>query len=282
MARGVWDKETQPIMIILNKKLNLSERTKPTFAIMGLNDEMIELLDKKVSYSNGFVINEPNNDPILWEQMIEEKDKYFVETNMFLSMLDSHTNLSLMTSIDQAIPVEDYLTDYITKMSATEMSLIASTMLAAMNFCEEHKSKADDADSEIRKCKYFAARTITSFQGKMQHEMRTMIAALMGLKSDLSSEKFHYVFPHSFLNYLEGVSNDDYYSDEDNNSIESSLCNSINDEEGKSNTCIEQELENIEKNIKDTNADSEGKTRSSGARYFKIDDDNIVFLTQVE
>ena len=134
---------------------------------MGLSKEMKELIDSKVSSSKGFVMKEPNNGPILWEQMRREKDKYFVETNVFLAMLDSHTNLSLMTSIDMAIPVENYLTDYTTKMSAAEMSLIASTMLDSMNYCEEHKSKTDDTDLEIRKCKFFAARTINSFQGKM-------------------------------------------------------------------------------------------------------------------
>ena len=33
-------------------------------------------------------------------------------------------------------------------------------MLASLNYVDEHKSKAEDTDSDIRKSKYLAARTI--------------------------------------------------------------------------------------------------------------------------
>ena len=194
MARGVWNEDTCPLMIVLDQSLNLADKRKPTFVIGRLSKEMIDHVDTKVKYSEGFISKGNSCGPILWEQKRGDKDKYFVETNIYLAMLDSHTNLSIMTSIDQAIPVEDYLTEYTTKMSSAEMSCIASTMLAAMNYCNENKSKADDYDTDMRKSKFFAARTINAFQGKMQHEVKTMIAALMGLKSDLSSEKFFYLF----------------------------------------------------------------------------------------
>ena len=56
-----------------------------------------------------------------------------------------------MASIDQAIPAEDYLTECIAKIPLAKMLRIASTMLAAMNFCNENKSKASNSGTNIRK-----------------------------------------------------------------------------------------------------------------------------------
>ena len=54
------------------------------------------------------------------------------------------------------------------------------TMLAALNYVEENKSKAENVDfDEMRNSKFLAARTINSFQGGIEHEVRTMIAALL-------------------------------------------------------------------------------------------------------
>jgi len=140
--------------------------------IIGLNKEIKEHIDAKVNYSKDFAIKEPSYLPIIQEQIRGEKDKYFVETNSFLAILDCHMNLLLIMSIDMAIPVEDYLTDYTTKISIAEIFFIAFTMLAGMNFCKEHKSKADNTDSDIRKYKYFTERTIDSFQRKIQYEVK--------------------------------------------------------------------------------------------------------------
>ena len=68
-----------------------------------------------------------------------------------------------MASINQAIPADDYLTEWTTKMPAAEIPCIAFAMLAAMNYCSESKSKADDCNSNTRKSNFFAARTINLF-----------------------------------------------------------------------------------------------------------------------
>ena len=55
-----------------------------------------------------------------------------------------------------------------------------------------------------------------------------MIAALMRLKSDLSSEKFFYLFPHSFVNCIEGIGLDTEITVDDNSSaIEDILFNLV-------------------------------------------------------
>ena len=41
---------------------------------------------------------------------------------------------------------------------------------------------------------FFAQRTTNEFQGGSEHEMRTMMAVLIGMKNHVSSEKFDFFF----------------------------------------------------------------------------------------
>lgn len=40
-----------------------------------------------------------------------------METNCYIALLDSHSNCHLLTTDDQAGPVEDYFVEYLTKES---------------------------------------------------------------------------------------------------------------------------------------------------------------------
>ena len=58
----------------------------------------------------------------------------------------------------------------------------------------------------------------------MYDEVKTIIAALMQLKSDSSSKKFLRIFPHSLENYIERVKLDTgNLSDNNSNTIEDTL-----------------------------------------------------------
>ena len=79
----------------------------------------------------------------------------------------------------------------------------ASTMLAAMNHAQEVKSKAENAGTNLRDRFFFAQRSINSFQGGLENEMKTMIAALLGMKSYVSIETFHYMFIHDLVAFID-------------------------------------------------------------------------------
>ena len=140
--------------------------------------------------------------PIVWEQHRKKIDENFVETNLHLAMLNSHSNSSTLTSIDAGTAVEQYEIDYMVKDQSGGLDRATSTMLAAMNYLEENKSQAIDAETDERKSKFFAQRTINAFHGGTEYEMRTMIAALLGQKSVMSSEKFRYIFPWDLIAFL--------------------------------------------------------------------------------
>ena len=61
---------------------------------------------------------------------------------MHFAILKSYSNLPIIVSIDQVFSIDDYLIDYSTKFPTNEFSYAASTVLKAMNYYKENKSKA--------------------------------------------------------------------------------------------------------------------------------------------
>ena len=76
-------------------------------------------------------------------------------------------------------------------------------MLAAMNHIQEVKSRASDAGTELRNSKKITQRTINSFQGGTEHETRTMMAALLDMKTHFSSEKLHFLFVSDLVDFID-------------------------------------------------------------------------------
>ena len=93
------------------------------------------------------------------------------------------------------------------KKADQKLGIAVSAMLAETNHLEKHSSKADDAGTEVRTSKFFAARTINQFQSGTEFEVRTMIAALIGMRSEVTSENFHYLFPWEFVSHLSNAFN---------------------------------------------------------------------------
>ena len=131
---------------------------------------------------------------------------------MALTLLNSHANSAFMSTASHAAGAEHYIEDYMTKDKEKGLERATSTMLAALNYVEENKSKAEDVDfDEMRNSKFLAARTINSFQGGIEYELRTMIAALLGMKSKICSDKYHYVFPFDLIRFLKKIEENNMY-----------------------------------------------------------------------
>ena len=82
-----------------------------------------------------------------------------------------------------------------------ELNCAVSFMLTAMNCIEKHKSKAINASLDTRKVKFLAWRTANNFQDRTEHELRTIIASLLGIKYHFSSESFHCVLLWDVVNH---------------------------------------------------------------------------------
>ena len=149
MARALNHDRVRPLMVILKSKSDMVKKEKAILEYHELDDDMMKYADTPVDYDKSFKKHELQG-PLIWEFHRTEDDKYFVETSKRFGLLNCHTNMQLLTSSDQAAPAEDYMCEYLNKMSELRLDGSTSTMLAAMNHTQEVKSKAADAGTELR------------------------------------------------------------------------------------------------------------------------------------
>ncbi len=76
------------------------------------------------------------------------------------------------------------------------------SLIAALDQIIAHPSKAEDTGSIIQIGIHLAQVTVNTFSGSHQCSMPLMASALLGNKSIVSSELFHYVFPHANVSYM--------------------------------------------------------------------------------
>lgn len=90
-----------------------------------------------------------------------------------------------------------------TKYKGKALECATLTMLSALNYIEENKFKAEDIDFyEILNSNFLSARTIIFFQGGIEYEIRIMISALLGMKSEICSDKYHYILSFDLIRFL--------------------------------------------------------------------------------
>ncbi len=82
---------------------------------------------------------------------------------------------------------------------------VVPSLLAALDQIIAHPSKAEDTGSTIQTGIHLAQRTMNTFTGSHQWSMPLMALALLGNKSIVSSELFHYVFPHANVSYVNSL-----------------------------------------------------------------------------
>ena len=115
MPRGINNIETRPILIILKQRLNVEKKQKAEFDIMEVDDDMSNYLDRPHKYTDGELIKVLKSGPIIWEKFKPDIDKYFVETNLHLALLNSHSNSAFISTSDHSDAVDEYEADYMTK-----------------------------------------------------------------------------------------------------------------------------------------------------------------------
>ena len=109
----------------------------------------------------------------------------------------------------------------------------------------------------------------------MQHEVKTMTAALIGLKLDMPSDKILCMFPHNLVTCIEKV---ETYSD----SISEDKASAIEDSMFRNNEeHIEDKLDDVLKILEDENLEKAGSKHLHRATLFKVNDDNYILMIQV-
>jgi hypothetical protein len=101
-------------------------------------------------------------------------------------------------------PAEEYFVEYMVNEKASLKQALPS-LLAALDQIIVHHSKAEDTGSTIQTGIHLAQRTLNTFSGSHQWSMPLMASALLGNKLIISSELFHYLFPHANVSYVNSL-----------------------------------------------------------------------------
>lgn len=72
-----------------------------------------------------------------------------------------------------------------------------------MNHIQENKSKVEDSGTESRDSKNFSTITVNFKQGRVEQDTKNIIEVLFRMKSNFSSEHFHYIFPKYSFTYID-------------------------------------------------------------------------------
>jgi hypothetical protein len=143
--------------------------------------------------------------PIVWEQTQYKQDAYYCKNNIITTnIVGCANNSSSNTSPTSGKAAGEYLSEYMVKEKSNLKQAVPS-LLAAFDQIIVHPSKAEDTGSIIQTGIHLAQCTINTFLGSHQWSMPLMASALLGNKSIISSELFHYVFSHANVSYVNSL-----------------------------------------------------------------------------
>eukprot|EP00644_Phytophthora_capsici_P015140 jgi/Phyca11/128368/e_gw1.75.10.1 len=147
---GVFENETQPLLVQLTKASNPAKRVRATFAVCAINENVAGNIDVSPNYDMKRLLRKPTNGAVVWEQHRPQEDELFVETNLgFACLSRSHTNSSVINGRDAGDMVEEYQQAYMTKEKGGLKSATA-VMATALQNIENSESSSDSeiSDSE--------------------------------------------------------------------------------------------------------------------------------------
>eukprot|EP00644_Phytophthora_capsici_P005155 jgi/Phyca11/96771/e_gw1.1.877.1 len=105
---GVFENETQPLLVQLTKASNPAKRVRATFAVCAINENVAGNIDVSPNYDMKRLLRKPTNGAVVWEQHRPQEDELFVETNLgFACLSRSHTNSSVINGRDAGDMVEE-------------------------------------------------------------------------------------------------------------------------------------------------------------------------------
>jgi hypothetical protein len=143
--------------------------------------------------------------PIVWEQTRSEQEAYYCENNIITTnIVGCASNSSPITSTTLCKAIEEYMSEYMVKEKASLKQAILS-LLAVLDEIIVHPSKAEGTGTPICTGKHLAQHTLNAFLGSHKWSMPRMALALLGNRSIISLELYHYVFLHANVSYVNSL-----------------------------------------------------------------------------
>ncbi|KAF1790184.1 hypothetical protein GQ600_2620 [Phytophthora cactorum] len=188
---GVFEGVTGPLVVIRERKGNISLGVLPVVSGHGLRPYMINSIEDDYSYDDGQAFRSHcEGQPA--------PDTSAVETILLLAVgTGSHTNASVIDGQDSGDMIEECQQAYMTK-DEPSLKGAASALLSTAEHNLKYPSRADDAHSDLRIGKYLATRTINRFSGSHEGD------GLCDHRPSIAHfERFVLVyFPYTLADYL--------------------------------------------------------------------------------
>ena len=109
-------------------------------------------------------------------------------------------NSEFLGDEDQSYAAMFYLSDYFGK-NKVALEQILSTFKWARKRCEQQKSTAEDVGTVKRDSQYIISKMVNKLDGGAEFADVQMIAAMLGYKAEISTDKFGYFNPHTAAAY---------------------------------------------------------------------------------
>jgi hypothetical protein len=146
------------------------------------------------------------------------------------------------------------------------------SLLAALDQIIAYPSEAEDTGSVIQTGIHLAQCIMNTFSGSHHWSIPLMASALLGNKSIISSELFHYVFSHANVYYVNSLLDYDSNLCHGEYAKSSHLTDEINE---YAQSCLDAVMEAVWK-------DDDHNEFCGGTNSYKTTDGKVVFLTQAE
>ena len=135
-----------------------------------------------------------------------------------------------------------------------------------------HPNKAEDTGASIQTGKHLAQRTVNAFSGSHQWSMPLMASVLLGNKSIITLELFHYIFLHANVSYVDSL-----LPSKSNSSNDTSHDLVVFDKDSNeyAQSCLDAVMAAISK-------DENYNKSCGGTTLYKMADGTVVLLTQAD
>jgi hypothetical protein len=155
----------------------------------------------------------PDNRIIVWDlhrprigtdtsYAFHRKNRWVVpHTKPLTACLGTNSATYVLGSSEQAKGTLYYLMDYIVK-NPTACANTLSLIYEARMHTQKYGSRAEDAHTAERKATYFLNRIVNQISAKSEISVMMASAALLGIKSSVSSHKFVYVYIQPAITFV--------------------------------------------------------------------------------
>ncbi|CAN0063145.1 unnamed protein product, partial [Heterosigma akashiwo] len=194
---------TAPKIISCTKAAKYSDGERGQFIEQSVDQPTKNHIDRPLDYDNFEFMKQHLIGSLQIVRYRPPQDGMLVEGNPFIPgfLHNTHHNNQFNVNTADAHAVNEYVSKYQAKGQSV-LRQAAPVLLTMIDQIKKHPSKADDTGSDIRTGKHVTQRCLNAITGNTEHQMNTMILALLGEKSYKTTNSFRFIFLQHAMNCI--------------------------------------------------------------------------------